>query len=81
MDGHNEAGLDIMGHSHGANVILRATQQGMVAGKVVLLSCPVHVHKYFPNFANLKRPVYSVRVKMDLVILADWPAVQPPGHP
>ena len=71
VDGHNEAGLDIMGHSHGANVILRATQQGMVAGKVVLLSCPVHVHKYFPNFANLKRPVYSVRVKMDLVILAD----------
>lgn len=68
---HQESGLDILGHSHGANVILRATQLGMQAGKVVLLSCPVHVHKYLPDFTRVKTPVYSVRVRLDLVILAD----------
>jgi hypothetical protein len=68
---HHAAGLDVMGHSHGANVILRATQLGLTAGKLVLLSCPVHTHKYLPDFANVQRPVYSVRVKLDLVILAD----------
>jgi hypothetical protein len=68
---HGEAGLDLMGHSHGANVILKATQLGLQAGKVVLLSCPVHVDRYFPDFARLQEPVYSVRVHLDLVILAD----------
>ena len=67
----NEAGLDLMGHSHGANIILKATTMGLTAGKAVLLSCPVHVDKYFPDFNQLKRPVQSVRVKHDLVILAD----------
>lgn len=67
----HEQGLDLMGHSHGANVILKATDLGLKLGKVVLLSCPVHVDKYFPNFANLGKPVFSVRVKHDLVILAD----------
>jgi hypothetical protein len=71
VDDHNEDGLDIMGHSHGANVILRATQLGMTAGKVVLLSCPVHAGKYFPDLARVRQPVHSVRVKLDLVILAD----------
>jgi hypothetical protein len=68
---HHESGLDIMGHSHGANVILKATQQGLQAGKVILLSCPVHADQYFPDFNRVKTPVYSVRVHMDLVILAD----------
>jgi hypothetical protein len=69
--GHGVQGLDIMGHSHGANVILHAAKFGMIAGKEILLSCPVHVDKYFPDFGKLTKPVYSVRVKMDLVILAD----------
>ena len=43
----------------------------MTAGKVGLLSCPVHVNQYFPDFTHLTKPVYSVRVKLDLVILAD----------
>jgi hypothetical protein len=71
VDGHNENGLDIMGHSHGANVILRSTQLGMTAGKVVLLSCPVHASKYFPDLTRVQHPIHSVRVKLDLVILAD----------
>ena len=47
-----------------------ATHSGLTAGKLILLSCPVHVHKYMPNFANVTR-VISIRVKHDLVILAD----------
>lgn len=71
VEKRNEQGLDLMGHSHGANVILKATMFGLRIGKAVLLSCPVHVDKYFPNFANLTAPVQSVRVHADLVILAD----------
>ena len=67
---HNESGLDLFAHSHGANAIMLATALGMRAGKLILLSCPVHVSKYFPNFANTTR-VISIRVKLDLVILAD----------
>jgi hypothetical protein len=71
VDDHNEAGLDLMGHSHGANVVLKATELGLRAGKVVLLSCPVHVDRYFPDFNKVNTPVFSVRVHLDLVILAD----------
>lgn len=71
VEQRHEQGLDLMGHSHGANVILKATDLGLSIGKAVLLACPVHVDKYFPNFANLTAPVFSVRVRMDLVILAD----------
>jgi hypothetical protein len=71
VEQRNEQGLDLMGHSHGANVILKATELGLNIGKAVLLACPVHVDKYFPNFALLKKPVCSVRVRFDLVILAD----------
>ena len=71
VESRNEQGLDLMGHSHGANVILKATTLGLRVGKAILLSCPVHVDKYFPNFANLTTPVHSVRVHADLVILAD----------
>lgn len=70
VDDHGEGGLDLMGHSHGANVIMLATSNGTRAGKLILLSCPVHVDKYFPDFSNCTS-VYSVRVKLDLVILAD----------
>jgi hypothetical protein len=71
VESRNEQGLDLIGHSHGANLMLKATDLGLVIGKAVLLSCPVHVDKYFPNFAHLQAPIFSVRVHMDLVILAD----------
>jgi hypothetical protein len=64
------AGLDIFAHSHGANVAMLASQSGLNIGTLVLLSCPVHIHKYAPNPANIARTV-SVRVRLDLVILAD----------
>jgi pimeloyl-ACP methyl ester carboxylesterase len=71
VDQRNEHGLDLMGHSHGANVMMLATKFGLTTGKLVLLSCPVHVNKYFPDFTKVTKPVVSVRVKLDLVILAD----------
>lgn len=71
VDERGESGLDLIGHSHGANVMLKATELGLRIGKAVLLSCPVHVDKYFPNFANVQTPLYAVRVHMDLVVIAD----------
>ena len=43
----------------------------MTARKLILLSCPVHVNKYFPDFTKVTKPVVSVRVKLDLTIMAD----------
>lgn len=70
-NGHQ--GLNLFGHSHGGNVAMLANHMGVNYGKqLVLLSCPVHSDKYMPVFdpAPTNR-VISVRVKMDLVILAD----------
>jgi hypothetical protein len=47
-----------------------ASHNGLDIGSLVLLSCPVHVHKYMPDFAHVVK-VVSIRVKLDLVILAD----------
>jgi hypothetical protein len=70
VTGHSAAGLDLVTHSHGGNVAFLATQSGMQAKEIVALSCPVHFPKYAPNFGNVKK-IVSVRVHMDLVILAD----------
>ena len=67
---HNLAGLDIFAHSHGANVAMLASQSGLTVGTLVMMSCPVHIHKYSPNPNAIARAV-SVRVHLDLVILAD----------
>lgn len=70
VNAHNATGLDLFGHSHGGNLMMLATHGGLSAGKLILLSCPVHVHKYLPDFSHVGR-VISIRVKYDLVILAD----------
>ncbi len=67
----NEEGLDLITHSHGGNVALLATQNGLDLGELILLSCPVHVPKYQPDMTHIKRKVVSIRVHFDLVILAD----------
>jgi hypothetical protein len=64
-------GLDLYAHSHGGSISMLANQNGMDIGCLVLLSCPVHVHRYFPDFTRIRKGVVSVRVKMDLVILLD----------
>lgn len=63
-------GLDVFAHSHGGNAAMLATHQGLSIGTLVLLSCPVHWHKYSPDFNRVRR-VVSIRVRLDLVILAD----------
>jgi hypothetical protein len=67
---HDLDGLDLFTHSHGGNVAMLANQAGTNVGRMVLLSCPVHWPKYTPQF-NAQERVVSVRVHMDLVILAD----------
>lgn len=64
------SGLDVLGHSHGANVAMLATKRGLMAGTLVLLSCPVHESKYLPDFKRAAR-VVSLQVRLDLVILLD----------
>lgn len=60
---------DLFTHSHGGSVAMLANR-AMDIGKLVLLSCPVHKNKYWPDF-NRTQKVISIRVHMDLVILAD----------
>ena len=76
--GKGVAGLDVYAHSHGGSVAMLATQSGLAMGKLILLSCPVH-DRYRPNFAQVPR-VVSVRVKADLVILADGGGQRFPGN-
>lgn len=63
-------GLDLFTHSHGGSVAMLASQQGLDIGQLVLLSCPVHARKYLPDFQHVN-DVVSIRVHLDLVILAD----------
>jgi hypothetical protein len=50
--------------------MMLATQNGLTAGTMVLMSCPVNVPKYIADFTRVTR-VVSVHVRLDLVILAD----------
>lgn len=67
---HNLDGLDLFTHSHGGSVAMLANHAGTRVGRMVLLSCPVFWPQYTPAF-NLVGTVVSVRVHLDLVILAD----------
>jgi hypothetical protein len=69
---HSAPDADFITHSHGGNVAMLATQPGMAmtAKEMVLLSCPVHFPKYAPDFSKVQK-IVSVRVHLDLVILAD----------
>jgi len=57
-------------HSHGGNVAFLATHGGLTIGELVLLSCPVRIPQYVPDFAQTNK-VVSIRVHLDLVILVD----------
>ena len=70
VNGKGFAGLDLFTHSHGGSVAFLASRGGMDVGRLVLLSCPVHRNKYWPDFTRVRK-VVSIRVRMDLVILAD----------
>jgi hypothetical protein len=70
VQAHNLDGLDLFTHSHGGSVAMLANQAGTRVGRMVLLSCPVHWPKYTPQF-DLVQKVVSIRVHLDLVMLAD----------
>jgi len=70
VDSHKEQGLDLFSHSHAGNIALLATHGGLRVGELVLLSCPVHFKKYHPASGQVAKLV-SIRVHLDLVILAD----------
>lgn len=63
-------GLDLFTHSHGGSVAMLASQAGLSVGKLVILSCPAHPQKYMPDFNRVSQ-VVSIRVHLDIVILAD----------
>ena len=67
---HAAHGLNLYAHSHGGNVAFLATHGGLTIGELVLLSCPVRIPQYVPDFAQTNK-VVSIRVHLDLVILVD----------
>jgi hypothetical protein len=67
---HNAVDLSFMAHSHGTSVSMLASWRGVTFGRAVFLSSPVHPALYNMNFAAVRK-VVSIRVKMDLVLLAD----------
>jgi hypothetical protein len=70
VNDHSLDGLDLYTHSHGGSVAMLANHAGTKINKLVLLSCPVHWPEYTPDFTATQKTV-SVRVHLDLVILAD----------
>ncbi len=73
---HNEDCLNIVAHSHGANVGF-LTSNSVQFGRMILLSTPAHPHLYSPkNYKSL----FSVRVHLDLVVLADGGGNKFPGN-
>ena len=80
LSDHQAKEPSLIAHSHGGSVAMLTTHfKGMNVKELILLSCPVHLSKYAPNFAQIGK-VVSIRVKMDLVILADGGG-QRFGHP
>ena len=60
---------DFFAHSHGGTVAHLATTKGAEFTRLVLMSWPVH-GEWFPDFGKLRR-IIDIRVKWDLVIMAD----------
>jgi hypothetical protein len=67
---HGEDKQDMITHSHGGSVAFLATHAGVQLNELIVLSCPVHIPKYLPDFGSVAKTV-SIRVHMDLVLLAD----------
>jgi len=61
--------VDAVTHSHGGNVLMKATERGTTFGHVLLLSCPVRRGYDFREGSVIT--ARSVRTSFDLAILAD----------
>jgi hypothetical protein len=60
---------DFFAHSHGGTVANLATVRGLEFNRLVLLSWPVH-EQWFPDFNRVSKLI-DIRVRLDLIILAD----------
>ncbi len=73
INSHAANNLSFMAHSHGTSVSMLASWRGVTFGRAVFLSSPVHPSLYNMNFSAVQK-VVSIRVKFDLVLLADGSA-------
>lgn len=71
-------GCDVVTHSHGGNVVMKAAESGLKLRRVLFLSCPVHWDKYNLLHGNITQ-AYAARVRFDFVVLADWGAQKFPS--
>lgn len=67
MNDHGETCVDIIAHSHGANIAFLAAPR-LDYGRLIVLSTPSHRTRYS---VDPDTSILSVRVKLDLVVLAD----------
>lgn len=67
---HDMNGCDVIAHSHGCNVVMKAAELGADFGKAFFCSCPVHWSKYNLYPGRISQ-AHSVRVKFDMVVYAD----------
>lgn len=70
VDLYSLHGCDIVCHSHGGNVVMKAAERGVQFNKVVFLSCPVHWHKYNLKSGRITE-AHAARARFDFVIFAD----------
>lgn len=63
---HPSAEVNVFAHSHGANVAMLATRQGIVIDRLVMLSPPVR-KDYFAKWSNVKN-AYNIQAKFDPVV-------------
>ncbi len=63
---HNPEHLEVYGHSHGANVAMLSTQQGLEIQKLVMLSPPVR-QDYFADWNQVGK-AYNIQAAFDPVV-------------
>jgi len=63
---HPAAVVNIFAHSHGANVAMLATHQGITVNRLVMLSPPVR-KDYFAKWSNVQN-AYNIQAKFDPVV-------------
>jgi len=63
---HPSAEVNIFGHSHGANVAMLVTRQGIRVDRLVMLSPPVR-QDYFADWSKVKN-AYNIQAKFDPVV-------------
>ncbi|NVO56122.1 hypothetical protein HW561_10015 [Rhodobacteraceae bacterium B1Z28] len=76
---HGLEGCDVVTHSHGGNVVMKAAESGLKLRRVLFLSCPVHWNKYNLLHGNITE-AYAARVRFDFVVHADGGAQKFPAE-